>query len=54
MPPKEEQLEIVQYLDSRCEMIDALIEEKESIILDLESYKRALIYEAVTGKRKVV
>ena len=33
---------------------DELISEKQSLIEDMEQYKRSLIYEAVTGKRKVV
>ena len=35
-------------------MIDKLIAEKEKLLLDLEAYKKSLIFEAVTGKRKVV
>lgn len=50
----EEQRQIVDYLDAQCEKIDSIIVEKEALILDLEAYKRSLIYEAVTGKRKVV
>ena len=41
-------------MDEKCGTIDAMIAEKESVILDLESFKRSLIYEVVTGKRKVV
>ena len=33
---------------------DHLISEKQSLIEDLEAYKKSLIYEVVTGKRKVV
>jgi len=33
---------------------DSLITEKESLINDLEAYKKSLIYEVVTGKRRVV
>ena len=53
-PPLDEQQIIVHYLDNRCEKIDTMISEKESLIEDLESYKKSLIYEVVTGKRKVV
>ena len=52
-PTLDEQIEIVKYLDKRAE-IDSLIAEKESLIKDLESYKKSLIYEVVTGKRRVV
>ena len=50
----EIQREIVKYLDSKCITLDSLIAEKESLIADLEAYKKSLIYEVVTGKRRVV
>ena len=53
-PSYEEQQCIANYLDQTVESIDALITEKENLLIDLETYKRSLIYEAVTGKRKVV
>ena len=49
----EEQKNIVDYLDVRCGEIDALVKEKEALISDLEAYKKSLIFEVVTGKRKV-
>ena len=54
VPPKEEQRTIIAYLDTKCSEIDQLISEKEALIADLESYKKSLIYEVVTGKRKVI
>ena len=51
---KEEEEEIAHYLDKIVPDFDSLIAEKESLIKDLESYKKSLIYEAVTGKRRVV
>jgi len=53
-PPQEEQRKIVGYLDALCANIEQLLEEKQALIFDLEAYKKSLIYEAVTGKRKVV
>ena len=53
-PDEKEQNDIVAYLDNKCSSIDGIIGEKESLVSDLEAYKRSLIYEAVTGKRKVV
>ena len=53
-PSLEEQQAIASYLDDHCFNIDAMISEKQSLIEDLESYKKSLIYEVVTGKRKVV
>ena len=54
VPTKTEQEEIADFLDKRTTEIDSLIAEKESLIKDLESYKKSLIYEVVTGKRRVV
>ncbi len=54
LPPEDEQNQIVDYLDRECGLIDSIIEEKEALISELEVYKRSLIYEVVTGKRKVV
>lgn len=54
VPPIEEQFQIVEYLNIQCKKIDAIISEKESLVADLESYKKSLIFEVVTGKRRVV
>lgn len=54
VPPLGEQMDIVDFLDKRTTDIDSLITEKESLINDLEAYKKSLIYEVVTGKRRVV
>ena len=54
IPPKDEQDKIASFLNKRCNAIEALIKEKNKLIEDLESYKKSLIYEVVTGKRKVV
>lgn len=53
VPPLEEQKEIVGYLDAKCAEIDGLIVKKEQLVKELESYKKSLIYEVVTGKREV-
>lgn len=53
-PCIDEQNEIVKQLKKQHEKLDSLIAEKESLIKDLESYKKSLIYEVVTGKRRVV
>ena len=52
-PPLSEQQEIAEYLDKRCSEIDAVISDKQSQIETLESYKKSLIYEYVTGKKEV-
>jgi len=53
-PPMEEQVEIAQYLTAKCSELDSIRNEKQRLIEDTEVYKRSLIYETVTGKRKVV
>ena len=54
LPKVDEQIKIVEYVENKVELFDSLIAEKESLINDLESYKKSLIYEVVTGKRRVV
>ena len=50
----EEQSEIVSYLDMRCASIDALIAKKQQYLIEIENYKKSLIYEYVTGKKEIV
>ena len=52
VPPITEQKEIADYLDAMCTEIDGLIGKKEQLVKELESYKKSLIYEVVTGKRE--
>ena len=51
--PINEQFKIEKFLNNKCLGIDKIITEKELLIIDLESYKKSLIYEVVTGKRRV-
>ena len=53
VPSCAEQKEIADYLDAKCAEIDKLIAKKEQLVKELESYKKSLIYEVVTGKREV-
>ena len=48
-----EQSEIVNYLDQKVSQIDTLIVEKENVISEYENYKKSMIYEYVTGKKRV-
>lgn len=50
----DEQRNIVSHINEIVPKYDNLIIEKQSLIADLEAYKKSLIYEVVTGKRKVV
>lgn len=52
-PSKAEQQEIASYLDEKCAAIDTLIAKKEQLLTELESYKKSVIYEYVTGKKEV-
>ena len=54
LPDFKIQVETAKRIKDKLAEIDALIAEKESLIKDLESYKKSLIYEVVTGKRRVV
>ena len=52
-PPIEEQREILAYLNKKSSEIDTLITKKEQFLMELDSYKKSLIYEYVTGKKEV-
>lgn len=54
VPPIEEQKEIADYIDAKVAEIDGMISKKEQFISEMESYKKALIYEYVTGKKEIV
>ena len=53
LPPIAEQEIIANHLNTQRARFDSLISEKEALIADLESYKKSLIFEVVTGKRRV-
>ena len=48
-----EEKQIADYLDEKCNELECTIAAKEKIISKLAEYKKALIYEVVTGKREV-
>ena len=54
LPSSDEQRAVASYLDNRCEEIDALIWKKQECLVEIENYKKSLIYEYVTGKKEVV
>lgn len=51
---QSEQKEIAEYLNEKCAGIDALIAKKQQYLIEIENYKKSLIYEYVTGKKEVV
>lgn len=52
-PPVEEQHRIADYLDAKCARIDSIIQKKQELLANLDTYKKSLIYEYVTGKKEV-
>lgn len=53
VPVYNEQQEIADFLDKKCAEIDKLIEAKQQLLTEMESYKKSVIYEYVTGKKEV-
>ena len=53
VPPKEEQQQIVEFIESRVAIIEELISIIKSEIEQMQEYKQCLISDAVTGKIKV-
>jgi type I restriction enzyme S subunit len=54
VPPLEEQAEIVKYIEDTLNKANVIIKEKKQQLDVLDSYKKSLIYEYVTGKKEVV
>ena len=53
VPPIDDQVSIVTYLDKALNTIDDLISVKKIKVEKLRQYKKSLIYEYVTGKKEV-
>lgn len=53
VPPLEEQDAIVAHIDSVLQKTNAVIADKKEQLSVLDSYKKSLIYEYVTGKKEV-
>ena len=49
----DEQDEIVAFLDEKCQRIDSIIEDKIAQLNKIQHHKESLIYEYVTGKKRV-
>ena len=52
-PSVSEQKRIVDFLDSKCDEIDAIIAQRQEQLAVLADYKKSIIYEYVTGKKEV-
>lgn len=53
VPPITEQRCIADFLDSSCKTLFEIIENKQSQLATLQHHKKSLIYEYVTGKKRV-
>ncbi len=53
-PPVDEQREIVAYLNQKAEDIDTITAKKQRLLTDLDTYKKSLIFEYVTGKKESI
>lgn len=51
--PMKEQHEIYSYLHRRCKTVDDIIDNKNSQLETIKQHKKSLIYEYVTGKKRV-
>jgi restriction endonuclease S subunit len=52
-PPKDEQVQIVEYIENQTAKIDKAIELQQNYISRLKEYKASLIDSVVTGKVRV-
>jgi len=53
IPPLKEQMEIERYLDDKLKRADLIIEGKQKQLDAMQQCKKSLIYEYVTGKKRV-
>lgn len=53
VPPIDEQVAIVKYIDTVIQKTDAVIADKKTQLETLDEYKKSLIFEYVTGKKEV-
>ena len=51
--PADEQTKIYGYLSKKCIVIDGIIAEKQKALATITQHKKSLIYEYVTGKKRV-
>lgn len=51
--PADEQEKIYGYLSKKCIAIDGIISEKQKALVTIIQHKKSLIYEYVTGKKRV-
>lgn len=53
LPNYNEQIQIANYLDKLCAKIETIVESKKEQLTKITEHKKSLIYEYVTGKKRV-
>lgn len=53
VPPLAEQQQIADYLDEKCKNIDKRVQKRKQQLEWLKEYKKSLIFDYVTGKKRV-
>lgn len=53
VPSPEEQQQIADYLDEKCKNIDNRVQKRRQQLEWLKEYKRSLIFDYVTGKKRI-
>ena len=53
VPPMEEQQAIATYLDRKCAQIDTILDDKRKQVENMKNHRKSVIYEYVTGKKRV-
>ena len=52
-PNDKEKNHIINYLDDKCGKIDSILKDKQEQLKKIKQHKKSLIYEYVTGKKRV-
>ncbi len=52
-PSLEEQQAISAYLDRKCAQIDTILDDKRRQVENMKNHRKSVIYEYVTGKKRV-
>ena len=53
LPNRNEQIECTQFLDRKCAEIDAILDDKRRQVEVMKEQRKSVIYEYVTGKKRV-
>lgn len=53
VPPQNEQTLIAEYLSEECEKVDVAMEDKKTQLSVMKQHQSSLIFEYVTGKKRV-